>query len=158
MSTWIHMNCVIKSPIPIDMPLHFGKELPLLDDERPTYDLYKKDKEAWLAETDRIMKHNLQAWDEYDKHPDDYLPVGSEGSLRHSSSGIGSDGRHEYKISGALRGTFDDVKYLEWFRKKFLVWINLTDADKDYTVYGRVDVSNGVGELTWRYGDETLAE
>ena len=55
MSTWIHMNCIIKSPIPIDMPLHFGKELPLLDDERPTYDLYKKDKEAWLAETDRIM-------------------------------------------------------------------------------------------------------
>lgn len=158
MSTWVHVNCVIKSPIRINMDECFGRELPLLDDERPTYDLYKQDKEAWIAEMERIMKHNLEAWDEYEKNPDKYLPVGSEGSLKHHLSVTSSDGRIEYRITGALRDRFDEVFYVRWFQNKFLSWINRTDADKDYTVYGRIDVSNGVGELTWRYGNEQLAE
>mgnify|MGYP006988826530 CR=1 FL=1 len=155
MSYWVHVTCIVKSPVEINMEEIFGKELPLIDSaEYPSYNLYE-DKEKYHDEFNRIMEHDGKAWKEYMEHPDDYLPVGSEGSLKHAQldkSAFNPDSRYVYAIQGGLRDRFDDYEYVRWFRKKFLDWLNHIDADEHDEVYGRVESSNGAGILIWEYG------
>jgi len=155
MSTWVHVTCIVTTPVEIDMEAVFGKELPLNDDW-PSYNLYKQDEEKWRQDADRIIENNKRVWDEYEKNPDRYLPVGSEGSLKHKGHVARPDGLHEYHIDGALRNRFDDYKYVKWFQEKFLNWLNDCDIEEADGVHAFVAATNGVGTLSWEYGEEQL--
>ena len=149
MSWWTQVNCEILSPVEIDMDKVFGKKLKFPDSCVPPYELYKADKKKYEEEYDRIVQKVKEAWDDYEKNPDEYLPVGSEGSL--SSTEYKSHGTYVYHICGSLRDRSDDHEIVKWFQDKFLKWINDNKLDSSYGVYGRVEASNGVGKLVWTY-------
>ena len=68
-----------------------------------------------------------EVWDDYKKHPDNYLPMGSEGSLR-MTIWTNPDKEHldRYTISifGDLRDHHDPQKIVDWFKEKLKdVWV-----------------------------------
>lgn len=91
---------------------------------------------CWLYET------------ESKTHIEEYLPLGSEGSLQKSicfdnvedSINIGA-----ITVFGNLRDCYDVDKYIEWFKKK---------CELFYIRQAVITVTNGWETKTWTYGEK----
>ena len=158
MSCWTRAYCIVRVPRKVDIKSIFGREF-----EGPKYPSYNLVSCGEVTENEYEKLYNewkeaeLKNWDEYEKDPDSFVPTGSEGSLHYHEPEQSRDGRWEYKISGNLRDWSSEEEIIKWFRDKFLHWINTTDINKDYEVYGWVSASF-VGTLTWEYGENELGD
>ena len=167
MSIWTQVDCKIISPVPLtkeELISFFGKEFD--DGEYPEYNdvtFGRMTKEEYKVKRDEWFRRNQEAWEDYKKHEDQYLPTGSEGSLHYKKSRRTArkteDGRYVYEICGSLRDWSDEYAVIKWFRDGFLRLIrkyDTNDYDFTYKFYGLVTASMGVGELQWKYGQEKV--
>ena len=107
MSRWVHVAAVFR----IDaLGGHgfedvFGKEVLFPDFNDPDY-------EAKAEEFDKLMA-------DQEEHPEDYMPCGSEGSLKYSVvvNVKNSLPAYEVMVVGDLRDFYDDVSIVEWFHR-----------------------------------------
>lgn len=70
---------------------------------------------------ERLWGAPKEVWDEYKKHPDHFLPSGSEGTLQKSvweNPDIGSITSYTVSIFGDLRDHDDPNAIIEWFKQK----------------------------------------
>lgn len=110
-------------------------------------------KEFSYGNMDRALLKDLEA------HPEDYLPFGSEGSLRHTifknpnrSGNVTSLPMWTIVIGGDLRDYDTPEKIVEWFKKacKKLKYV------RDATVVAREDLNNKV--VSWCAQDTWAAD
>ena len=162
MSVWTHVKCEIRLPERVvmeELQKVFGKEMDLhyptsSDYHRKTPDGFCFDEEAYDKAWEEADVHNAKEWAEYEAHKDEYLPCGSEGTLRYErcrrSARKTDDGKFVYRFDGALRDRSCEDGIVKWFRDRFLRW-NIKH-DWTFEVYAKVSASSGVGELSWEYG------
>ena len=85
---------------------------------------------------------------EFESHAEEYLPLGSEGSLQKSicfNNVEGSINIGVVTVFGNLRDCYNVDEYIEWFKKKCeLFWIR----------QAVVTVTNGWETKTWTYGEK----
>lgn len=63
----------------------------------------------------------MEEWERYDEHPEEFLPMGSEGSLRMSVWENPDDSRmaaYTVSIFGDLRDHNSAEEIIDWFKKK----------------------------------------
>ena len=118
MSCWTYFEGVVWTETPIDED-YFGKVVGVKDfpEFNRTYD------EKVL---DEIADYNLKVWEEYDKHPEDYLPCGSERSLKYvwqnmkeTYTFLGDRNiAYSTKITGSLRNYTKSEELCDWFKSK----------------------------------------
>lgn len=134
MSSWIHVSGVFN----ID-----GVEGNELDDDLTFSDLIDKKLGKELRYEDDYDK-----WDYAFKHKNEFLPLGSEGSLHKSiweNPDKDSLNMAVITVFGNLRDCCDVDEYIGWFKKKCeLFWIR----------QAVVTVTNGWETKTWTYGEE----
>ena len=163
MSVWTHVQCEVRLPERVTMEelqKVFGKEMDLHwvscgDYYRKTPDGFVFNEELYDKDNEEADKHNEKEWAEYEAHKDEYLPCGSEGTLRYEhcrrSVRKTEDGKYSYKFGGSLRDRGCEDEIVKWFRDKFLGW-NIQHDDWTFETYAKVSASSGVGELIWEYG------
>ena len=162
MSIWTHVKCEVRIPERVTMEelqKVFGREMDLHypssnDYYRKTPDGFSFNEEAYRKAEADAYEHNKKEWEEYDAHKDEYLPCGSEGTLKYEhcrrTARKTEDGKFVYKFGGGLRGRDCEDQIVKWFRDKFLGWS--IEHDWTFEVYAKVSASSGVGELSWEYG------
>ena len=123
MSIWTHVDCIIKvdSKNTIeDFTKIFGKEL---DTDSPDWNFYRDDKDKYDADFKKWCKKSEKDWDEWEKHPERFLPVGSEGSLHMKTrlQTIVKDTLYPYRykveIYGGLRDHYDPDGVIDRIRE-----------------------------------------
>lgn len=93
----------------------------------------------------------LDIWADAHKHPEKYLPMGSEGSLRMSvwtNPDIGHIARYTVSIFGDLRDYDTPETIIEWFKKKCEnegLWV------RNAVISAQCDLQE---PLTWTYIDQ----
>ena len=136
MSSWIHVSGVfnidgVKNLTDEERKMSFEQ----LMDTKLGKEISYEDI-CWLYET------------EFKTHIEEYLPLGSEGSLQKSicfdnvkdSINIGA-----ITVFGNLRDCYDVDKYIEWFKKK---------CELFYIRQAVITVTNGWETKTWTYGEK----
>ena len=107
MSRWVHVAALFRIDALGEQSFEdvFGKDVLF-----PAYD--DPDYEAKEEEFDKRMA-------DQEKHPEDYLPCGSEGSLAHGVvvNTKNSLPHYEVMVVGDLRDFYDDVSIVEWFHR-----------------------------------------
>lgn len=135
MSSWIHVSGVfnidgVRNLTDEERKMSFEKLMDVKLGKEVSFD------DIWLHET------------EIESHTEEYLPLGSEGSLQKSicfDNVVDSINIGAITIFGNLRDCYDVDKYIEWFKKKCeLFWIR----------QAVVTVTNGWETKTWTYGEE----
>ena len=118
MSIWTHVLATFR----IDSVTHNGTSLFPNDGDEPYWDeiVGKETPEAdWALNSDWRAYQQWQAvWDEYDEHPERFLPTGDEGSLRRTvQTYTGGDFASCYVITvfGDLRDYSDSEAVRKWF-------------------------------------------
>ena len=86
MGIWTHTDCIVKVDCKNkidDFHEYFGKELiyQVDSDDYRDKETWKIDWNRYNAASEKEHEINNKKWDEYDVHPELYLPMGSEGSL-----------------------------------------------------------------------------
>ena len=107
MSRWVHVAAVFRIDALGEQSFEdvFGKGITLPDLDDPDYD------------------YKAEAFDErmadQEKHPEDYMPCGSEGSLQYTivPNVKNSMPHYEVMVVGNLRDFYDDVSIVEWFHR-----------------------------------------
>lgn len=124
MSIWTHVAAVVRiddfqTPNGTNYKDYFGKEIHFGD--------------------------GVEAWNDYHKHPEDYLPCGSEGSLS-SSIWVNPHTNHldayTVTIFGDLRDYSATEEILEWFKEKLKCIPMIRQA---------VITIEGIDVVTWNY-------
>lgn len=124
MSNWTHVAGVVRID---DLRL---------SDETPDFDkMFGKEVR---------YEDSLDVWEDADENPDDYLPMGREGSLRKSvwiNPDNSSISAYTVSIFGDLRDHDDPQAIVDWFEKKLKnVWVR----------QAMITVSNECnGEVSW---------
>ena len=148
MSCWTSVRCSITckpETNKADIEKYFGKELILPD--TPEYSMLGTlGKDKFFELMDSVFAVRQEAWDDWEKNKDEYLPTGSEGSLKYHEP-IKDTKRISYIISGNLRDKFNAKEQVEWYINAFLNF----KIETDLAIAGRVTASDGVGEWSWRY-------
>ena len=134
MSSWIHVSGVFN----IDGIRDLTNE-----ERNMSFEQLMDEKLGKEVSFDDIWLHEA----EIESHTEEYLPLGSEGSLQKSicfNNVVDSINIGAITIFGNLRGCYDVDKYIEWFKKKCeLFWIR----------QAVVTVTNGWETKTWTYGE-----
>lgn len=136
MSIWTHVAGVIR----IDAFRMSAEEV-------PDFDL--------LIGRECLWKDPLSLWEERDAHPDDFLPMGSEGSLQ-KSVWINPDtsylAAYTVMIFGDLRDYANPEKIIEWFKNK----CGSIDNNPLFVVRQAVITADTecVKTVTWTYGED----
>lgn len=133
MSSWIHVSGVFN----ID-----GVEGNELDDDLTFSDLIDKKLGKELRYEDDYDK-----WDYAFKHKNEFLPLGSEGSLHKSiwkNPDKDSLNMAVITVFGNLRDCYNVDEYIEWFKKK---------CEQFYIRQAVITVTNGWETKTWTYGE-----
>lgn len=92
-----------------------------------------------------LFHSSQELWDEAYEHPERFLPMGSEGSLRKSvwvNSNESSTARYTVTVMGDLRDhdSFEDI--IEWFNKTCeKLWIRQAVVTVDNEWYGSKTVT-----------------
>ena len=90
-----------------------------------------------------------EVWDDCEKHPDKYLPCGSEGTLQ-KTAWINPDSHavaaYTVTIFGDLRDYDSPDKIIEWFKEK-------VDPCKIGIRQAVITATNGYETKTWAYGE-----
>ena len=112
MGIWSHVECVIKvdSREAIDdFTKYFGKEI---GTDNISYSSYEN-KDQYFADFEKLIEKHKKEWEAYKEHPEEYLPIGSEGSL-HLKSRLQTrvkntlyPYRYKVEIYGGLRDHYD---------------------------------------------------
>ena len=145
MWTYFHGFVVTENPIPEN---YFGKELK--EKEYPEYS-EKLDKEKFDRLWHEVNRANLKEWINFENHKDEYLPCGSEGTLRYlwqnkkiTYTFIGKENTaYVTKIVGNLRDYCGSEYLCDWFR-------DLTKKLKPIQAYVSAN-SDLNGEYQWAY-------
>lgn len=134
MSSWTHVAAIVR----VDGFRIFD------DDIGPDWDAIFGKECLFLASRDK--------WDDAMEHPDKYLPMGSEGSLR-KTVWVNPDLSHAdaYTISifGDLRDYDSPETIIEWFKK-------IVNSDSLDVRQACITVTNGYKSLVWgiNFGEE----
>lgn len=135
MSSWIHVSGVfnidgVRNLTDEERKMSFEKLMDVKLGKEVSFD------DIWLHET------------EIESHTEEYLPLGSEGSLQKSicfDNVVDSINIGAITIFGNLRDRYNVDEYIEWFKKKCeLFWIR----------QAVVTVTNGWETKTWTYGEK----
>lgn len=135
MSSWIHVSGVfnidgVRDLTDEERKMSFEKLMDVKLGKEVSFD------DIWLHET------------EIESHTEEYLPLGSEGSLQKSicfDNVVDSINIGAITIFGNLRDCYDVDKYIEWFKKK---------CELFYIRQAVITVTNGWKTKTWTYGEE----
>ena len=91
--------------------------------------------------------------DAFDIHPDDYLPIGSEGSLRYSGEKQIDDHHFKMCITGHLRDFCEEESLVRWFKNKIE---NLYEKLPGYGVESAESEASCIYLARWRYPDQDI--
>ena len=131
MSVWTHVSGIIR----ID-DFRFG------NDTLPDFDKLIGKECQWESP--------MEIWDDTNENPQDYLPMGSEGSLE-KSIWINPDtscmSSYTVSIFGDLRDYEDSESIIEWFKNK----INEINEIKWVRQAVIISETEGIKPLTWYY-------
>ena len=93
-------------------------------------------------------------WDDYDKHPEEYLPCGSEGSLHMSiweNPNTSQIPAYTVSIFGDLRDHDSAMEIVKWFRTKTFVLDAVSCGVRNACVTADNEYN---GNETWAYNDD----
>ena len=107
-----------------------------------------------------LWESDDKVWDDAEKHPDKYLPMGSEGSL-HKDVWVNPDpsciAAYTVTIFGDLRDRSNAEEFVEWFQNKVMELdsnsspvVGIRDAVISVTGFGEVKV--------WSYAEALMKE
>ena len=117
MSVWTHVAAVFR----VDSP-KVGMDGPRINGYvKPDWDkvtgkaIYEYD---WCTDDDYEIQRGERSWDEYEGHPEEFMPAGSEGSLQRVvwvNPNRSCANRYTVTVFGDLRDYDDHQAIKEWF-------------------------------------------
>lgn len=137
MSSWTHVAAIVR----VDAFRIFD------DDIAPNWDA--------IFGKECLYRASREKWDDAMEHPDKYLPMGSEGSLRKTvwtNPDLSHADAYTVSIFGDLRDYDSPETIIEWFKK-------IINSDVIDVRQACITVTNYYSSMTWGYnfGKESRA-